>query len=73
MSPEEQADLDVLTAAIQKMQLQTYDYAVSFLRYTPDNLKHSGYGGKTIGEAIVMVLERSQAEIEKLIKAHERK
>lgn len=73
MTDEEQKDLEKLREELQRVRVSTYDYACSFLRYTLDDLKHSGYGGKTVGEAIVMVLQRSQTDIQKLVKAHERK
>jgi signal transduction protein with GAF and PtsI domain len=73
MDDQERQDLEKLQKELQRERISTYDYMSSFLRYTPTDLKHAGYEGKTVADAIKSVLEASRQRIKKMTDAHVKK
>lgn len=72
LSEQEQADLTLLLEAQKQLKIDRMEYMLSFLRYTPDNFKHSGYP-QGLHQAIESVLRMTSKELDKLTNAHIKK
>lgn len=70
-SSQEQEDLKVLQATMQKLKLDCYDGQLSLMRLTPDQLVHTGH--KSVAEGLMYRVRSTQHEIDALIKAHLRR
>lgn len=70
ISPQEQKDIDLLNEAIQKEKLNTFSFLSSLNEADINQLKYSGYGGKTNAEAMQMAFQGSLKKIKKLIVEH---
>jgi len=73
MTEQESKDLEVLKAKQVDRKLSTYDYMRAILRYNETDLKHSGYSGKTIAQALESVMRNAEKDIEKLHKEYIKK
>lgn len=72
--PEAEAiDLKKLQDTLQQKKLSCYVYLGSLAELSPEQLVHSGYGGKTNAEAVLDGLKRCQKEINGLIQKHVKK
>lgn len=70
MSEQEATDLVALRQATQEEKLNTYSWLISLADAKPDQLTHSGFGGKTNAEAVLAALRYSQKKIKKLLADH---
>jgi hypothetical protein len=68
ISPKEQADLNVMKAAIEKLKLSCYDGQLALSRIPQEELKHTGH--KSVEEGLLYRLKSTQREIETLEAAH---
>jgi hypothetical protein len=73
MTEQEQADLDVMKAAILGKKLGCYSYMESLDRADARQLECSGYKGKTNAEAMQHAFRMFQQDIKKLIDQHVKK
>jgi hypothetical protein len=70
MSDAEAADLKKLQDEQQRLKIACYYHMASLNEMTVEELKHSGYGGKTNAEAMQDGFKRAQKQINDLIKKH---
>jgi hypothetical protein len=71
-STEERADLEILRGRINQTKIDTFEYLKSFARdITPELVRASGY--QSVEDAFVKIMKRRMDEIEKMIRAHEKK
>lgn len=70
MNEQEQKDLDVMKAQVEKEKLSTYHYLVHLSRMDARGLETSGYRGKTVAEAVLMALKSGEQKIKRLIDSH---
>lgn len=68
VSPQEQADLDVMRAAIERLKLSCYDGQLSLTRMPPEQLVHTGH--KTVGDGLLYYVRSTQRKIDSLIATH---
>jgi hypothetical protein len=66
---QEKQDVEQLKAASMDLKLKCYDMMKDMLRYSPQDLLHSGYRNMTIPEALMARLMRCELDIQKLTKA----
>jgi len=73
MTEQEAIDLEELKRAIRDRKVRCYDYLVSLDRLSAEQLKYSGYQGKSNAEAMQDTFKRAERDIEKLVDTHTRK
>ncbi len=73
MTEQESKDLEENKAKVLAKKLSTYDYLVAVSRFSETDLLHSGYRGKTIAQAMEMIVASSEKDIKKIWAEHVRK
>lgn len=71
MSEQEYKDLEDMKDKVNEIKVNRMEYAISVLRYTDTDLKHSGY--KTVEQALKSIVESTKRDIDKLNKNYIRK
>lgn len=73
MSEQEATDLVELKEAMRDEKLTSYSWLISLAEAKPDQLRTSGFGGKTNAEAVLAGLAMSKKKIDKLLADHLKK
>lgn len=68
ISPEEEQDAADLREAVGRVKIACYDHLRHVERYDARDLETSGYRGKTNAEAMQMIFQKYQKDIDKLKK-----
>lgn len=73
MTEQEQKDIDALREAMKEEKVTCYSWLVSLSEMQPEQLKHSGFGGKTNAQAVLIGLDMSKKKIKRMLADHTRK
>jgi hypothetical protein len=73
MEEQEKKDLEELKKKQIDIKIKTFDYLKVISHFNDTDLKHSGYSGKTIAQAMESVMTRAIKELDKLVSEYIKK